>query len=171
MITAQRYPKEYNLLYDDLSDIHKIYSAHSNKEYHRVLNLSNYAMKLEIYGLGILYYFVGFCITIAPIVIYLITGEQTILLPFHLPGVNFHTTVGYFVTLFIHTIYLICGITGGCVSDQFTMIFITHLKLWKDILKMKFIELDDIIDNKLNNTKLLKDCIKDILIWHEKYCK
>lgn len=107
-------------------------------------------------------------IVLYPLIYGIFFGEKHLIMQFMLPGVDSSASSGYLIHNSVHTFLIILGAFGNFATDMYIFIFITHIPLLKDILKIKCEHLNKLIHMK-NNEKKTMSMLKEIVNWHQNY--
>ncbi|XP_023294606.2 odorant receptor 67d-like [Lucilia cuprina] len=118
----------------------------------------------------LIYIIVVSIIVLYPLIYGMLYGEKLFVMQFLLPGIDPLTHFGYVVHNVVHVFLLCLGGFGNFAGDMYIFIFILHIPMLKDILRIKFEKLNRITLQKQNSSKTLP-LLKEIVEWHQNYNK
>ncbi|XP_058979856.1 odorant receptor 67d-like isoform X2 [Musca domestica] len=100
-------------------------------------------------------------------------NERIFVMQFLLPGIDPNTAYGYLVMNCMHCICILFGSFGNFAADLCFFTIVSHVPLFKDLLRCKCQDLNDILEGgKDVEQEGIGDCqilLKDIFQWHQKY--
>ncbi|XP_011295319.2 odorant receptor 67d-like [Musca domestica] len=100
-------------------------------------------------------------------------NERIFVMQFLLPGIDPNTAYGYLMMNCMHCICILFGSFGNFAADLCFFTIVSHVPLFKDLLRCKCQDLNDILEEgKDVEQEGIGDCqilLKDIFQWHQKY--
>ncbi|XP_073836929.1 odorant receptor 67d isoform X2 [Musca autumnalis] len=175
----QGYCKLFNVIWNKehfrymIDELRLIYTKYSDEhmEYDTCLQKSIKSADKFIKFMAIMHVVVSMCL-IGIVPFYRVVFDQRIFVMHCLfPGVDPNTEYGYLITNAMHSICIVFGAFGNFAADLMFFIFVRHFPLFKDILKCKFHDLNEVI---LGDEEQMRSCnilLKDIIQWHQNYMR
>ncbi|XP_061388018.1 odorant receptor 67d-like [Musca vetustissima] len=152
---------ELQTMYEEYECKNSIYVGH--------LNNTLVLVKRTIYVL----FQVNFMLTVSafaiPLFYFIVRHEEIDIIPLMVPGVDPKTASGNTIYRIFHIACICFSSFGNYAYDTFVILIIVHIPLMKNILKLKFDELDEILELHPGNRKKTEPLLKDIFQWHQKY--
>lgn len=169
LATAIYSPGLFHILNQEFEKVYLTYEKRDQK-YRYVLEKS--VKRLEfIYKIGkILYVFCVSFFYLSAVSYILFTSKRAYIMQFLIPGIDSATDQGYIIIFLIHSVCLFFGAFGNFAGDMFILNVISQVPLYADIFKLKFEELNDILQNHKNEFGV-KKILVDIVNWHQNYYK
>lgn len=152
---------------DDLSGIYVEYQQKRSK-YQQVLRYRSDLTTKMLKITSLLYIFTVSMVVCYPLVHWLRYREKIFIMQFLLPGIDDTTDLGYTIHIFSHICCMSLGGFGNFAGDMVMFLLIIHIPLLKDILELKFDDLNEIIAETHNPLKTLP-LLQDIIAWHQRY--
>ncbi|XP_070064397.1 odorant receptor 67d isoform X2 [Drosophila virilis] len=105
-----------------------------------------------------------------PLFHFIAYNQKLMVLQFLVPGIDHNSDSGHLMLITLHIMCLIFGAFGNFGGDMYLFLFITNVPLLKDIFKVKFEELNELL---LQNVKYeeMHSMFWELLAWHQKYVK
>ncbi|XP_075146695.1 odorant receptor 67d-like [Haematobia irritans] len=169
MVNAVWYQRDHRFLVEEVRVIYEEYEK-KHAEYQLYLKKSITRVLTSIKTMGAVY-----IIAVSELVLlvpwyFFIHDTRIFVMQFILPGVDPETDFGYYVTNFVHISCVAFGAFGNFAADTLFVSHISHIPLLKDILRCKFHDLNKVLeDDDLDNSNEVRDMLKDIFQWHQKY--
>ncbi|XP_061397070.1 odorant receptor 67d-like [Musca vetustissima] len=157
-----------------VNDLHSIYKEYSDKhfEYRKCLSKSMNTTDKSIRILGIIYVIATSSLIIMVFVYRFAFHQRIYVLQFEMPHVDVNTEHGYLITNWVHFTCISLGAFGNYAADLALLTCISNAPLYKDILKCKFHDLNEVL--KRADAEQMKRChmhLKDIFQFHQRYIK
>ncbi|XP_030571434.1 odorant receptor 67d [Drosophila novamexicana] len=97
-------------------------------------------------------------------------NQKLMVLHFLVPGIDHNSDSGHLMLITLHIMCLIFGAFGNFGGDMYLFLFIINVPLLKDIFRVKFEELNELV---LQNDKYeeMHSIFWELLAWHQKYVK
>ncbi|KAM7358161.1 odorant receptor 67d-like [Cochliomyia hominivorax] len=168
LINAVLRPQRFASLHREVCVFYKTFER-KNQNYQKLLGESILLVQKILSVLFGVILIATNIILFTPVFYKMIFKERTFIMPFILPYIDYNTDYGYYMTSAFHVICVFFGAFGNFVSDMWCFIFAAHIPLIKNILKAKFDELDELLDNESMQISEINKALKDIVIWHQTY--
>ena len=158
-------------LYDLFSKVYGDYEKMGDK-YFKALEKSVEKTKHGLIYLS-LFYSIGYAgVLTVPYMWLLFSGERFLVLEFHLPGLDINTDFGYYSTLILQSIMVICFGFGLYCGDLVAMIYLLQSFMFSYVFAAKIESLNDMIEDPDNNKKpCVTKALKDIAEWVQLYSR
>uniref|UniRef100_A0A1I8Q323 Odorant receptor n=1 Tax=Stomoxys calcitrans TaxID=35570 RepID=A0A1I8Q323_STOCA len=101
----------------------------------------------------------------------LLFHENIFVMQFLLPGIDPETEFGYIVMNCMHCTCIFFGAFGNFAADTFFFTYVSQIPLLANIMKCKFRDLNEELEELDMQDNRYKTVFKDILQWHQKYMK
>jgi hypothetical protein len=159
-----------------MNDIENTYKADkTNPKVQRVLNSSLKTTKMVAKLLAFVFTSAAVLLYMTPVAIYYLTGELVPFLEAYLPGLDYKTTRGYIITIFIQFFFIFCGVCGIFAFDLVFFVFYYHIVTLNELIKIKLEEIGEYLmknDLKISeNAEKVKDMMKEIYGQHRDMLK
>ncbi|XP_073838671.1 odorant receptor 67d-like isoform X2 [Musca autumnalis] len=163
--------EQWRYLSDELYDIYKEYRDQGS-EYLACLHKSMDTVDKSKKFLALAYLMATGSLTVMVLIYRFAFHQNIFVLQFQMPYIDAKTEQGYLITNIIHFTCMAFGAFGNYAADLFFFMSVSHAPLFKDILKCKFHDLNDIIEGRNEeNSKNYHILVKDIFLWHQKYMR
>ncbi|XP_013106741.2 odorant receptor 67d-like [Stomoxys calcitrans] len=153
-------------------ELHRIYAEYDEKQAHYRRKLSKSVnLVVKVIKFVFFSYFINVSLFLMAVPVYgIIYKEKIFIMQMFIPGLDHTTDFGYYLLISIQLILMLFGGFGTFAADTFLINFITHVPMLKDILRCKFEDLNEALDDEnKERTKKYKAILRDILQWHQKY--
>ncbi|TMW51668.1 hypothetical protein DOY81_003257 [Sarcophaga bullata] len=117
-----------------------------------------------------IYIFTVVMLTTYPLVYGSIYGEKLLVMQFLLPGIDPMSPNGFLMHNIFHVFLIILGGFGNFAGDMYLFIFILHIPLLKDVLKIKCEMLSEVAA-KAHDARKTMAMLKEIVECHQDYNK
>jgi hypothetical protein len=110
-----------------------------------------------------------------PLTIYYLTGELLPFLEVYIPGLDYKTTQGYIITIFLQFFFILAGACGTFVFDSMFFVFYYHIVTLNEMMNIKMEEVGEyLMKNDLKTpeyAKKVKNMMKEIYGQHRDMIK
>ncbi|XP_067624899.1 odorant receptor 67d-like [Eurosta solidaginis] len=166
-LSALLHAKLYRKLAVEIGEIYEKYQVIS-KKYEDKLWEWNKKMKQILFAIAVVYSGTAMVILMAPLVIYIFTGEQNPILLTELPFFDSYAAHGFFINQAFNAICVVIAAFGLYAGDLYLLLFLTHSMFFYDIFALKVKDLHEIMQHD-EKDKRITNLVKDILEWHQYY--
>lgn len=138
--------------------------------YRKGLNDAANMTRQALYVLSVLYWFGAFGMIALSITSHIITGNHDLIIQFHIPGLDIHTKLGYYITIAIQTFIVIYFVNSLFCGDAGAMMFLLQAYVFSNLFEAKIEYINEIIENPGNSKKPeVNKALNDIIEWHQLY--
>jgi hypothetical protein len=150
-------------------------TATNNPKVQRILNSSFKTTILVAKLLTFVFTSAGVSFYMNSFAIYFLTGELLPFLEVYIPGLDYKTTRGYIITIFLQFFFILAGICGTFMFDLIFFVFYYHIVTLNEMMKIKMEEVGEyLMKNDLKtpeNAEKVKDMMKEICGQHRDMIK
>ncbi|XP_055842637.1 odorant receptor 67d-like [Episyrphus balteatus] len=159
----------YRQLYNEIDDVYKIYEQ-KHIQYQIALNNTTSINTKFVKFIACIYIFGTLILLSVPVLYLIIFGEKIFVMQFLIPGIDPKSDFGHLLMMVAHSTCILMGSFGNFAGDVFFFLFVLQLPLFKNILKIKFEDLNDVLnDTGEDSYEKTLPLLMDILKWHQKY--
>ncbi|XP_055841847.1 odorant receptor 67d-like [Episyrphus balteatus] len=169
LYTVTTYKLIYREIYKEIDEVYKIYEQ-KHIQYKNALNNSTSMNIKFVKFIAALYLCATIALLSVPHIYLIMYGKKIFVMQFLIPGIDSKTNVGHVLMTIAHSICILMGAFGNFAGDVFFFLFVLQVPLYKNILRIKFEDLNDIsTDTEEDNSMKTLPLLRDILKWHQKY--
>ncbi|XP_061390346.1 odorant receptor 67d-like [Musca vetustissima] len=158
-------------LMDELYEIYKDYLDKDHIDYRRCLGRCINSTVKGIRLLTFIYIMAVGCLIVMVLVYRFAFDQRIFVLQFEIPRVDINTEHGYLITNCVHSVCIMFGAFGNYAADMCFFTFVNHAVLFRDILKCKFRDLNDVLEEPADAAARCHTLIQDIFLWHQRYIR
>ncbi|XP_037881891.1 odorant receptor 67d-like [Glossina fuscipes] len=118
---------------------------------------------------GVIYFTSVAGLIVIPIIYMLITGKRELNLTALIPGIDPKETYGYFIHTCFHSSIILFSGVGFYASDMIMFSMLLHVLLHRDIMVVKFHDLNEATGEQVKPAKRSRGLLNDAIAWHQNY--
>ncbi|XP_058988107.1 odorant receptor 67d-like [Musca domestica] len=100
------------------------------------------------------------------VVLFSLGSTYRSIIPLLIPGTDKNSHFGFYIYQFYHICCVCFASFGNFASDSYMVILVVHVPLFKNILKLKFDHLNEILQEYPRDAERTEPLLKEIFQWH-----
>ncbi|XP_073836334.1 odorant receptor 67d-like [Musca autumnalis] len=125
-------------------------------------------LKRAVFALLLIYSVQTIGVLAVPLYYHLVRDERIDIIRLLVPGIDKNTPFGFSTYHFYHTCCVCFASFGNFANDTLMVLLVVHIPLMKNILKLKFDHLDEVLQQHPRNPERTEPLLREIFQWHKK---
>ncbi|XP_011296015.2 odorant receptor 67d-like [Musca domestica] len=153
-----------------IAEILTMYEEYECKDqrYIKYLEHTLSLIKRAVFSLLNIYSIQTIGVLAVPLFYHLLLGQQIDIIALLVPGIDKHTDFGFYTYQFYHFCVVGFASFGNFANDTLMVLLIVHVPLMKNILKLKFDALDEVLKEYPRDVDRTEPLLREIFQWHQK---